>query len=222
MRMVERSRRGHCVTWTHRGVAVCFLILLGCTVVGLFWPIPGGGAFATPCALAAESVSSQDVDRENVRYFTDLEVVTHRGETVRFYSDLLRNKLVVISFFYVNCPTAQPTLVTLFKLQKKLGERLGSDVVLLSISVDPQRDTLEAVRAYAQKFNPHDGWHFVTGKPENMDIINKRLGNTLRLPEGHLRQFIVGNTRSNHWMRLVESVPVMALEDGLRSLESKE
>jgi protein SCO1 len=173
-------------------------------------------------AMAVDSEEASHADEENLRYFTDLPVVTHEGGEVRFYSDLLKNKRVVISFFYVNCPTAQPTLLTLFKLQKKLGDRLGSDVVLLSISVDPERDDLDAVRGYAGKFNPQKGWYFITGKPENMDIINKRLGNTMRLPEGHLRQFILGDTRTNHWMRLVESVPVMALEDGLKSLDQKE
>lgn len=180
-----------------------------------------GGPFAVGPGLAVGSEVGLNADEENLRYFTDLPVLTHAGEEVRFYSDLLKNKRVVISFFYVNCPTAQPTLVTLFKLQKKLGDRLGSDVVLLSISVDPQKDDLEAVRNYAGRFNPLKGWYFITGKPENLDLINKRLGNTMRLPEGHLRQFILGSTLTNHWMRLVESVSVMALEDGLKSLDQQ-
>jgi protein SCO1 len=197
-------------------------VLCALTVVLVVSGLGWGKAFAAVPAMAAGSDETFNADEENLRYFTDLPVVTHDGEEARFYSDLLKNKRVVISFFYVNCPTAQPTLVTMFKLQKKLGDRLGSDVVLLSISVDPQRDDLEAVRSYAGKFNPRKGWYFITGKPENVDIINKRLGNTMRLPEGHLRQFILGNTRTNHWMRLVESVPMMALEDGLKSLDQKE
>ncbi len=220
--MVGQSSEGRRVGSRQRRVKIILLTMAGCVTlsVSTIWPAGCGGEAIS--ALAAESSLPSEIDNENIRYFTDLPVVTHRGETVRFYTDLLRNKKVVISFFYVHCPTAQPTLLTLFKLQKKLGERLGSEVVLLSMSVDPQRDSPEAVRAYAEKFNPQDGWYFVTGKPESMDVINKRLGNTMRLPEGHLRQFIVGNTRTNHWLRLVESVPVMALEDGLRSLESKQ
>ncbi len=193
-----------------RMLTIAFLIVAGCAFGGL-----GAGARA----VAVENAAGVAEDEENLRYFTDLPVVTHEGEEVRFYSDLLKNKRIIISFFYVNCPTAQPSLMTMFKMQKKLGDKLGSEVVLLSISVDPERDTLEAVRGYAQKYNPRKGWYFVTGKPENLDVINKKLGNTLRLPEGHLRQFLLGSTRTNHWMRLVETAPLLALEDGLRTLE---
>ncbi len=189
---------------------IAFLIVAGYASEGL-----GAGAQA----VAAENGAGAAEDEENLRYFTDLPVVTHEGEEVRFYSDLLKNKRIIISFFYVHCPTAQPSLMTMFNMQKKLGDKLGSEVILLSISVDPERDTLEAVRGYAQKYNPRKGWYFITGKPENLSVINRKLGNTLRLPEGHLRQFLLGSTRTNHWMRLVETAPLLALEDGLRTLE---
>jgi protein SCO1/2 len=172
-------------------------------------------------AVAANGTARAELSREeeNRRFFTDLEVVTHEGETLRFYSDILKDRLVVISFFYTNCPTAQPALVTLFRLQKKLKGRLGNDVFLLTVSVDPEEDTPEVVRKYARNFNPKKGWLFLTGKQANINEINRRLGNTrLRLPEGHLRLFLLGNLKTGHWMRLVETAPEIALEQGLRSL----
>jgi protein SCO1/2 len=157
-------------------------------------------------------------DEKNIRYFTDLKVMTHEGEELRFYSDILKDKLVVISFFYTNCPTAQPTLATFFRLQKRLRDRLSKDIVLLTISVDPEKDTPAAVRKYARKFNPQKGWFFLTGKTETMEIINRRLGNTGPLPQGHLRLFLMGNLRTGHWMKLVETAPEIALAQGLHSL----
>lgn len=209
-----RARPDHGLAWL--GVTAFVVI----SVLGGIAPCRADGPLDFMAAIA-QSEAGSSIEEDNARYFTDLLVVTHEGNEVRFYSDLLKNKRVVISFFYVNCPTAQPALVTLFKLQKKLGERLGKDIVLLSISVDPERDDPEAVRKYAETFNPRQGWYFVTGRPQSMDVINRRLGNTLHLPEGHLRQFLLGNTRTNHWMRLLESVPVMVLEEGLQSLEEK-
>ena len=82
----------------------------------------------------------------------------------------------MINFFYTNCPTAQTSLSTLFRVQQSLGDALGKEVVLLSLSVDPERDTVEAVRKYAGKFNPRKGWTFVTGKPQNIEAINLKLG----------------------------------------------
>ena len=125
----------------------------------------------------------------------------------------------MISFFYTNCPTAQLPLSTFFRLQKRMGDRLGRDIVLLTISVDPENDSPEAVREYAKKYNPRKGWLFLTGSEKNMGVINRKLGNTLRLPEGHLRQFLLGNLKTGHWMRLVESAPEKALAMGLQSLK---
>ena len=171
-------------------------------------------------SAATESESNKVQDEKQRQFFTDLNVISHEGEELRFYSDLLKDKLVVISFFYANCPTAQPALFTSFKLQKRLRNRLGRDILLLSISVDPENDTLEVIREYAKKYNPKKGWLFLTGSEKNMNVINRKLGNSNHLPEGHLRQFLLGNLKTGHWMKLVETAPDLALAMGLASLES--
>jgi protein SCO1/2 len=170
---------------------------------------------------AAEPETDKLRDEKQRQFFTDLTVLTHKGDERRFYSDLLKDKLVVINFFYTNCPTAQPALFTSFKLQKRLRTRLGRDILILSISVDPENDTVEIIRKYAQKYNPQKGWLFLTGSEKNMNVINRRLGNTNRLPDSHLRQFLLGNLKTGHWMKLIETAPDLALAMGLKSLESE-
>ena len=96
---------------------------------------------------------------------------------------------------------------------------MGPDILLLSISVHPENDTLEVIREYAKKYNPQKGWLFLTGSEKNMEVINRKLGNTLRLPERHLRQFLLGNLKTGHWMKLVETAQDLALAMGLDSLE---
>jgi protein SCO1/2 len=186
------------------------------------WWAPGQVIAADEATAKVQYKTETSLDEKNRRFFTDLKVITHEGEELRFYSDILKDKRVVISFFYTNCPTAQPPLVTFFRLQKKLGDRLGRDTMLLTISVDPENDTPDVIKEYARKFNPQKGWLFLTGNEKNMNMINRRLGNTFRLPEGHLRQFLLGNLKTGHWMRLVERAPEMALAMGLYSLESDE
>ena len=186
--------------------------VLGLMVIVFAWLVAAPPqVFAGRQAIAATAPETDKLqDEKQRRFFTDLKVITHEGEELRFYSDLLKDKLVVISFFYTNCPTAQPALITSFKLQKRLKERLGRDILLLSISVDPENDTLEVVRDYAKKFNPQKGW------------INRRLGNTNNLPAGHLRLFLLGNLKTGHWMKLVETAADIALAMGLDSLESED
>jgi protein SCO1/2 len=188
------------------------------TVFMLLVLILCGVAHAQPGPGPSPGSPGANLEEQNRDYFTDLPVVTHEGSELRFYSDLLKGKRAIISFFYVNCPTAQPSLISLFRLQKTVGEAMGDDVVFVTLSVDPERDGLQEVQEYARRYNPQKGWYFVTGKPEIMDIINRKLGNTLKLPEGHLRQFLIGNLRTGHWMRLMETAPVMALKDGLNTL----
>lgn len=186
------------------------------------WPLSPQALVGQNAAAAVESEKYKAQDEKNRQFFTDLKVMTQEGQELRFYSDILKDKLVVISFFYTNCPTTQPVLVTFFKLQKRLEERLGREILLLTLSVDPEKDTPEVVREYARKFNPKNGWLFLTGSESNMEVINRKLGNTLRLPEGHLRLFLLGNMRTGHWMRMIEKAPEIALVNGLNSLASEE
>jgi protein SCO1/2 len=168
--------------------------------------------------MSAPSKGSLSLDEENLKYFTDRTMITHEGRELRFYSDLLKGKVVLINFFYSNCPTAQMSLITMFKLQKMLGNQLGADMYLLSISVDPERDSLKAIQDYAAKFNPQKGWLFLTGTKENMDAINVRLGNRNPNPEFHQQLFLLGNLRTGHWMKLPETARAISVADGLRAL----
>jgi protein SCO1/2 len=176
-----------------------------------------------PLAIAQGSTAplqnSPSLDEKNRQYFSDLNVLTHEGQEVRFYTDLLKDKIVVISFFYTNCPTAQMSLVTLFKLQKMLGDQLETDIRLLSISVDPEKDSLKAVQEYARKYNPPKGWIFLTGKKGNMDTINFKLGNRNLSPESHIQVFLLGNLKTGKWMRIPESAQAAAVAEGLRNLQ---
>ena len=198
--------------------------VLGLMVIAAAWLVaaPPQAFAGRQLSAAIEPKTDKLQDEKQRRFFTDLNVITHEGEELRFYSDLLKDKLVVISFFYANCPTAQPALVTSFKLQKRLRGRLGRDILLLTISVDPEKDTLEVVREYAKKFNPQKGWLFLTGSEKNMGVINRKLGNSKNLPEGHLRLFLLGNLKTGHWMKMVDTAQDIALAMGLDSLESED
>lgn len=166
------------------------------------------------------SNKTESLEEKNRRYFPDLAVMTNEGREVRFYSELLKDKIVVISFFYTNCATTQASMETLSKLQEMLGGQLGTDIHLLSISVDPERDSLKAIQEFAAKYNPKKGRMFLTGKKENLDAINLKLGNRSLIPEAHQQVFLLGNLKTGHWMRLPESANADAVAVGLHTLAS--
>ncbi len=150
--------------------------------------------------LAAPAVAAAPKPAQN--YFGEIPLVNQDGQTMRLYSDLLQGKVVVIDFMFTSCTGACPTMSTNFaKIQDWLGDRLGRDVHLISISVDPVNDTPARLKEYAARFKARPGWYFLTGSKENVDAALRKLGNSVEKPEAHQNLFIIGNERSGLWKK---------------------
>ena len=153
------------------------------------------------------------------RYFTDTVLINQDGQRMRFYTDLLKDKTVIIDTFFATCQAScLPMNRNLAQIQEGLGDRLGKDVHILSISVDPTVDTPTLLKAYARKLNAKPGWYFLTGDKESIEFILKKLGLFVDDKNDHLNIFIIGNNRTGLWkkafglakseelMKVVESV----------------
>src|SRR5881397_3738631 len=106
------------------------------------------------------------------RRFLNVALTTHEGKTVRFYDDLIKDKTVLLNFFYTNCvneAVCPLTTANLVRVQKLLAPRVGRDVFIYSISLDPEHDTPNVLAKYARAFEIKPGWLFLTGKPEDKD-----------------------------------------------------
>lgn len=135
-------------------------------------------------------------------YFTDVVLVNQNGEKMRFYSDLLRDKVVVINSFFATCPgSCLPMERNLEKMQQALGDRVGKDVHIISISVDPLVDTPANLKEYAKKLHAKPGWYFLTGEKQNVDLALKKLGHLVANKQDHLNIFIIGNERTGLWKK---------------------
>src|SRR6186713_2241214 len=76
------------------------------------------------------------------KYFTDTVLLNQNGEKMRLYNDLLKGRTVIINSFFATCQgSCLPMSRNLAKVQDALGERLGKDAFIISISVDPTVDT---------------------------------------------------------------------------------
>lgn len=163
-------------------------------------------AASTPPATAtpADAQETQRTDEEVAReYFSDLPLLTHDGREVRFFDDLLKDRVVLINSFYTHCEGITPRQnQVLQRLQEMLGESLGREVYMISITVDPQRDTVETLQEYVAELDPHPGWVFLTGKPENVDWVNHRLGQYLENLEDHKGVYMLGNVKTTLWMKV--------------------
>jgi protein SCO1 len=139
-------------------------------------------------------------------YFPNVPLVTQNGETVYFYSDLLKGKMVVINFIYTKCSGSCPMeTAKLAQVQRLLGDRMGRDVFFYSISIDPERDTPAELKAYADKFHVKPGWLFLTGESADVELVRKKLGQAARPGEnsltGHSTSITIGNEETGQWMQ---------------------
>ncbi len=136
------------------------------------------------------------------KYFTDVLLVNQNGEKMRFYSDLLRGKVVIINSFFGTCPgSCLPLNRNLEKIQAVLGDRLGKDVHIVSISVDPTVDTPASLKEYAKKLHARPGWFFLTGSKQDVDFALNKIGHFVSDKQDHLNIFIIGNERTGLWKK---------------------
>ena len=136
------------------------------------------------------------------RYFSDVELLNQDGEKLRFYSDVLKNKVVIINTFFTTCTSICPPMNRNFeKIQEALGDRLGKDVFLVSISVDPVTDTPTRLKEYGRRFHARPGWLFLTGKKENVDWALYKLGQYVETKDDHTNIFIIGNEPKGLWKK---------------------
>ncbi len=139
-------------------------------------------------------------------HFPNVELITQDGKKVRFYDDLIKGKVVAIELMYTtckyNCPLETARMV---QLQKLLGDRMGKEVFFYSITIEPEIDTPEVLKAYTAKYHIGPGWTFLTGKEADIKLISKKLGldslPDVNDPDGHTPHLLIGNDATGLWMR---------------------
>jgi protein SCO1 len=135
-------------------------------------------------------------------YFPNLPVVTQDGKTVRFYDDLIKGKIVVISFIFTSCTDFCPlTTARMLQVEERLGDLVGRDIFFYSITVDPENDTPEKLKEYAEAYSTGPGWRFVTGKPEDIRIVLSKLGERRRSLNEHRNDIVIGNDATGEWSK---------------------
>ena len=185
----------------------------------------GIGVALAPLSWAGETATAP-VDTDTAAelkarsYFTDLEVVDQNGERHRFYSDVLRGRVVLINFVYTNCKDACPMAThKMMQVRQLLGEPLKDQVWFISISIDPERDTPGAMKAFANKLQVDESrWLFLTGDKRNLEYIAKKLGQYSQEIEAHSTLMLAGNDRTRHWTRVLPMAPPAGVAQQLRAL----
>lgn len=163
-------------------------------------------AAAVMVALAAAVAAAGQAEAQSRRwgegYFPNLPVTAQDGRTLEFYDDVIKGRIVLVSFVFTTCQDICPlTTARLAQLAEKLGDSMGQTVHFVSLSVDPANDTPERMNAFAQAFGAGKGWLFLTGKVEHMRRINGAFGERMRSLSEHRNEVLIGNDATGVWAR---------------------
>jgi protein SCO1/2 len=143
---------------------------------------------------------------------SDTNLLDKDGHRVRLLSDVVSDKVVVVSFIYTSCTDVCPMVThTLSQLQDQLVGLLESQVRLVSLTVDPARDTPAKLKAYSALYGARTGWQWLTGAASDVTEALKGFGVYSANFEQHAGVILVGDGRSGKWTRVYETEDVQRL-----------
>jgi len=173
-------------------------------------PVAAGNA---PEDKAASEAKARD-------YFSNVELVDQNGRSLKFYDEVLKDNIVVISFIFTNCQSACPLMTrNLTMIRDMLREDERRAIQFVSISIDPLRDPPAAMKEFAQKHEADNGgWLWLTGQPDDVNFVTQRLGSYTDDPEAHTTTLLAANVPNAHWTKIEPNVPPNGVVARLRLL----
>jgi protein SCO1 len=190
--------------------------------------VAGTFVFSGHDARAQVEAKRMKTPRERLaeRSFPNVTLTTHEGKKVKFYDDLLKDKIVIINFMYVKCEGICPgTTANLVKVQKLLGDRVGKDIFMYSITLKPEEDTPQTLAAYAKAYKVGPGWKFLTGDAKNIELLRQKLGFIDRDPvrdankSNHIGMLRWGNEPHTLWAGCPALLPPAKIVKELRLVD---
>ena len=140
---------------------------------------------------------------ENVRDLSVPPFTLTDQEGRPFTNDIFAGKVTIVDFFFTHCKLICPALVQHMQDQQRALN--GTGVRLLSISVDPEHDTPQVLKAYAQQYQVGPGWLFLNAKLDDVDLLSKKLGlysePNPENKDGHMPTLLIGNEATGQWIR---------------------
>ncbi|HEX7891533.1 MAG TPA: SCO family protein [Ramlibacter sp.] len=172
------------------------------------WLLAPAAAAGVAAAVLATRKASAPPHSGDARYgVPDVPLVTHEGKAVRFHTDLVRGRIVFINMMYAQCTNRCPPMTqNLKQLHALLGERMGRDIFMHSISLQPEFDRPQDLRAYMKQQGADlPGWTFLTGAKADVEKLRWALGFYDRDPvlDGDITQHTgllrIGNDALDRW-----------------------
>ncbi|WDE14310.1 SCO family protein [Thalassomonas haliotis] len=153
------------------------------------------------------------------QYFTDIALVNQAGKQQALYTDLLKDKVVIIHSFFTSCKSVCPVSMKLMAgIQQRFAADMGKNLFILSFSLDPQTDTPLQLQSYARELKAGPGWQLISGDKRNVDLALKKLGHYVDDIEDHKNTLILGNETTGLWKKAFILAKPDALDELIREV----
>ncbi len=134
----------------------------------------------------------------------DVSVVDHRGARGGIRSRLAGRGTLLISFTYTGCETLCPiTNAILAQVDARLRDVDHRPLHIVTLSLDPERDTPEALSGMAGSLGASEGWTWLTATPADNRRLLESLGADVVTLESHDPMFLIGNLTDGRFVRVV-------------------
>ncbi|MEY2727418.1 MAG: hypothetical protein RLZZ458_3285 [Planctomycetota bacterium] len=205
------------------------------TPVKQIHPQPSVGQFGTEAAfedLVERTNKMDDSPLQSVSgprvsdSFPDVELVSHRGQHLRFRSDLVSDRIVCFAMFYTRCQGTCPgTISKVLALRRSLSSEFGPrNIHFVCVTLDPEHDKPQQLNDYAKLLGVNDtpdlaDIHFCTGSQEDIDTFRRTLGMYDPDPEvdadrtQHAAMLVIGNDRYNRWASTPSGIKLSELHE---------
>lgn len=193
--------------------------LLTLLVIGLaLFPQISMSKSATSEERAEEAMTASEEKARN--FFTDLEVINQNGESLRFYSDVIKGRIVLISFIFTSCQDACPIVAQkLIQTRQLMVDSIKDEVWYVTLTVDAANDTPEDLKKFAKQQGVDESrWVFLTGDKKNLDTIIYKLGQYTKDINAHTTMMLAGNAITRHWTRVLPMTPPGGIAQQMRNL----
>jgi protein SCO1/2 len=175
----------------------------------------GGCAVTAPGTVPAPGAVRPALTAEQLRHdFPNVAVRDQDGHRLHFYDDLVKGRKVLVYFMFTTCQGVCPgTTANLVRVQDMLGERFGSEFTFIGVTLTPQVDTPQALKAYAQAFGTKPGWTFLTGDKSDLETLRRRFGLVDPDPvvdadiTQHAGVVVFGDEATGRWSALPGTMP---------------
>lgn len=132
----------------------------------------------------------------------DLPVVDQDGRPLSLQAALDTDEPVMLNFIFTTCTTICPVLSATFAEVNKQLDPETDPVHMVSIAIDPEYDTPERLRAYAERFSARPNWQFLTGRLEDIIGIQRAFNAYYGQKMNHLPLAFLRASRDAPWVRI--------------------